>query len=175
MAAFDRLDEERPDDQDNNGRGKSIFDNNWLATELERFEINYDNISVYPDLLVADTVNELEEWLKTTMYHRYSRIKQRKYKYMVAEKFNELIIKCWKHSNIALRVLDIFDVIVTFYELDYALSWEQLSYDHKLRMAKDIEEKTGDTKLLKQVMQSRINDDIFDVIDNDSLLSSFEI
>ena len=94
---------------------------------------------------------------------------------MVAEKFNELIIKCWKHSNIALRVLDIFDVIVTFYELDYALSWEQLSYDHKLRMAKDIEEKTGDTKLLKQVMQSRINDDIFDVIDNDSLLSSFEI
>lgn len=163
MTTLDRLDDDRNNDQDSAYRGKSIFDNNWLATELERFEINYDNISVYPDMLMSNTVNNLEEWLKSTTYHRYLRIRQRKYKYMLADKFNELIIKCWQKSNIALRLLDVFDVIVTFYELDYALSWQQLSYGHQLRMAKDIEEKTGDSMLLKQVLQSHINDDIFDI------------
>lgn len=144
-------------------QSSSIFDNNWLATELERFDINYDNISEYPDMLVQSTINELEEWLKTTTYYRYIKIKQRKYKYMLPEKFNELLVRCFKKSSIALRFIDVFDVITTFYELDYTLSWQQLSYDNQIQIAKDIEAKTGNAKLLKQVYQSKIDIDSFDV------------
>ena len=68
---------------------KSIFDNDWLSTELERFEINYDNISVNDDVVLKDAIDAVELWLGTMSYQRYVYTRQRKYKCMDATKLNE--------------------------------------------------------------------------------------
>ena len=142
--------------------GKSIFDNDWLSTELERFEINYDNISVNDDVVLQDAIDAVEVWLGTTAYHKYINVKQRKYKYMDATKFNECIYKAWKQSTIALRLLDVFDCVVTYYELDYQLAFDTLSYDNQLRIAKDIADATGNKDLLNKVVNAHISQDLIE-------------
>jgi hypothetical protein len=141
---------------------KSIFDNDWLSTELERFEINYDNISVNDDVVLKDAIDAVELWLGTMSYQRYVYTRQSKYKCMDATKLNECVMKAWKQCPIALRMLDVFDCITTYYELDNAMAFDALSYECQLRIAKDIADSTGNKQLLDKVINTRMSQQLIE-------------
>lgn len=142
--------------------GKSIFDNEWLSTELKRFEIKYDKLSINDDTVVASATSTIEQFLQKSSYHRYIRIRLRKYKFIEPTKYNECIAKCAALTRNALQLIDVFDAINTYYELDTKLCWDQLSYTNKLIIAKDMLESQGNDALLKFVMQQKAANDMLD-------------
>lgn len=139
---------------------KSIFDNDWLSTELERFEIKYDKLSVNDDTIIASAIASIESLLQQSQYHRYIKVRLRKYKFIEPTKYNECIQRCYAITKTALQLIDVFDAINTYYELDCKLCWDNLSYSHKLVIAKDLLETRGDKSLLELVMKEKAANDM---------------
>lgn len=139
-----------------------LFETSYDSKELTRITIDYKQLSTSEDCLTRDAVQSIDLWLTGTAYGRYIRTRQRRHRYMEPTKFNECIIKCRQLTKQLLRYIDIFDTVVTYYELDHALAWDNLSRTHQRHIAEEIAADTGNTMLIDKLDSESI-DELFDI------------